>query len=157
MPPPTDDQPRKSGPPKGVRYGGRVAGTKNKATIERELKAAIAIDKARKNPREMATSVIERLMKVAEGATDMHRPPSLDQVEAAAKAGQALALGDWGLCGEWFDRTAYCAKELAKYQSAPIKSVEAPAPPPDQKAARRRFGLRVFEGGRPLTPTSDTE
>lgn len=43
-----DGKPRKkTGPPKGVRPGGRARGTRNKATIEREKAAQLAADRAR--------------------------------------------------------------------------------------------------------------
>jgi hypothetical protein len=43
-----------------------------------------------------------------------------------------------------------CAKELAQYQSPKLKAivVAAPAPEPQKGEPVRRFGLRVFEGGR---------
>lgn len=136
---------------RGFKTGGKIKGSKNKTTIERELKAAGVIDAARKEGRELATSVLERLMKIAEGATGVNRPVT-DKEIAEGKARNPD--GDWGRFGEWFDRTAYCAKELAKYQSPQIRAVDAPAPPPDpqdvDRQSRKRFGLRVFEGGRPV-------
>jgi hypothetical protein len=143
-----------------VRYGGREKGVKNKLTIQREQEAAQRVAAARgPKAKEAALSVLERLMQVAEGATALHRPPGPKEVEAAAASGQSLPKGDWGLFGDWWDRAAYAAKELAKYQAPQIKSVDAPAPPPDpdevDRGSRRRFGLRVFEGGRPLGQTDD--
>ena len=38
---------KKPGPPKGVRYGGKKKGSKNKATLERERKAQLALEQAR--------------------------------------------------------------------------------------------------------------
>lgn len=143
---------KKPGPKKGERPSGRAKGTKNKATIEREINAAQVIDRARKEGRDLAVTVLERLMNVAEGACGLNRPIPAKDLAAGA---QNNPDGDWGRFGEWFDRTAYCAKELAKYQSPPIKAMEAPTPAPDPKdveqRSRKRFGLRVFEGGKPLT------
>ena len=131
--------------------GGRPKGQKNRATIEREINAAQVIDRARKEGRDLAVTVLERLMNVAEGATGLNRPISAKE---AAGGAQPNPDGDWGRFGEWFDRTAYCAKELAKFQSPQIKAMEAPTPPPDpadiEQKSRKRFGLRVFEGGKPL-------
>jgi hypothetical protein len=141
----------------GTRPGaGRPKGAKNKATIERELNVAAVIDRARKEGRELAVDVLERAMKTAEGATAMTKPVTeREKFEAAAKgiALQDNRDGSWELFGQWFDRWTYCADKLSKFQSPVIKAVEAPAPPPDPKqieaGSRRKFGLRVFEGGKP--------
>lgn len=142
---------------KGQRQGGRPKGRKNNATIEREINAAQVIDLARKEGRDLAVTVLERLMNVAEGTCGLNRPKTAAQIKELVAAGQKLEeiyRGDWPLFGEWFDRTAYCAKELAKYQSPQIKSMEAPTPAPNpadvDQRSRKRFGLRVFEGGKPL-------
>jgi hypothetical protein len=131
--------------------GGRPKGQKNRATIEREINAAQVIDRSRKEGRDLAVTVLERLMNVAEGAAGLNRPTAARDLATGAKANPD---GDWNRFGEWFDRTAYCAKELAKFQSPQIKAMEAPTPPPDPDAvdqkSRKRFGLRVFEGGKPL-------
>ena len=156
--------------PGGARPGaGRKTGGKNKATIERELEAAKAAIAKVKHGRELAKDVLERLLHdldrfktIAEGAAGLHKPPSAGELKAAAEKGLIIAKGDWGLFGEWFDRAvgtardaATVAKDLAKYQSPQIRPVDAPAPPPDPKeleaGSKRRFGLRVFEGGKPLT------
>ncbi|MHB8272699.1 hypothetical protein [Bradyrhizobium sp.] len=111
---------------KGQRFGGRPKGAKNKATIEREVNAAQVIDRARKEGRDLAVTVLERLMNVAEGACGLNRPVPAKDLAAGAKENPD---GDWGRFGEWFDRTAYCAKELAKYQSPQLKAIavmEAP-------------------------------
>lgn len=108
----------------------RPKGSKNKATIERELKLAIEIDKARKDGRELAVDVLERMMKLAEGAAGQHKPPSAAEISAGA-----AALGDWDKFGEWFDRIAWCAKELAKYQSPQLRAIAVtmPGQPRDMK------------------------
>jgi hypothetical protein len=164
--------PKKRGPPKGTRIGGRQKGTKNRTTIQRELQAAHEVARAQGIGHEFATAVLERMMgelerfkNIAEGAAGLHRPPSEDELKAAGEAGLQIAKGDWGLFGQWFDRAvtatkevAACAKDLASYQAPKIKAVDAPAPPPDPRdveaKSRRRFGLRVFEGGKPLLPAS---
>lgn len=124
--------------------GGRPKGSKNKATILREMGVAEVIDRARQEGRELPSTALERFMKLAE-ATCMANQPKLD------------AEGNMALFGEWFDRAVYCAKELARYREPPIKAIDAPAPPPDPKdleqRSRRKFGLRVFEGGRSLEPS----
>jgi hypothetical protein len=138
----------------GRREGaGRKKGTKNRATVEREINAAAAIDRARREGRELAVDALERFMKIAEGAAGVNKPTT--QAEMAAGA-QPNPDGDWPRFGEWFDRMVYCAKELAKYQSPQIRAVDLPAPPPDPTKQAEgsvvRFKLRVFEGGRSLNP-----
>jgi len=142
----------------GARPGaGRRHGGKNRATIERELKAVA--ETGNLQGRELAKDVLDRMMKLAEGAAGFHQPPSPSEIQAAQAEGRQIPTGDWDRFGQWFDRIAYCAKELAKYQSPQIKAVDAPAPPPDPKdleqKSRKRFGLRVFEGGKPLLPPSE--
>ena len=137
-------------PKGGARQGaGRKPGGKNKATIEREIVAAQAIDASRQGTVRLGKEVLAKMMDVAEGAAALHRPQP-------PEAGEKVDQAQWNLFGAWFDRTVYCAKELAKYQSPQFRTVEAPAPPPDpnqqQPESRRRFGLRVFEGGKPVTP-----
>lgn len=130
---------------KGRKTGGRKPGSKNKATLEREAKAAI--DQARAARVELAKDSLVRYQGVAEGATGRFRQ-LVETVEGNTAA-------NWKLFGEWFDRMLHCAEAAAKYQSPPIKAVDAPAPPPDPREleanSRKRFGLRVFDGGRALT------
>ena len=168
---------RKPGPAKGTRPAGRKLGTKNKATVARELQAAQQILQAQSKDHESALAVLSRLLadldrfkQLAEGAASYHRPPTAEELAAAQEAEDAIAeqegreartvsAGDWGLFGQWFDRTvstaqaaAVVAKELAKYQAPQIKAVDAPAPPPDIKAEgvmpKKRFTLTIFEGDR---------
>jgi hypothetical protein len=159
----------------GARPGaGRKAGGKNKATIERELKAAVAVAQTREGVRQLAVAILEELLGdlirfrgIAEGAASLHRPPSPGDIEKAAQQGVDLASGDWELFGKWYDRAVSTTKDAAgvaydisKFQSPQVKAVDAPTPPPDPKdldrRSRKRFGLRVFEGGRPLNSSSDT-
>lgn len=99
-------------------------GVPNKATIERQIQAAREIDNARENGVELAKDVLNRLMKIAEGAAGLHRP----QTTATGEIVQNT--GDWPLFGDWFDRTAFVAKELAKYQSPTFKAIAVSLPPP---------------------------
>jgi hypothetical protein len=135
---------------KRKKTGGRIAGSRNKAVIEREINAAQVIDKARKEGRDLAVTVLERLMNLAEGACGLNRPTPQRMILQGEKQNPD---GDWGRFGEWFDRTTYCAKELAKFQSPQIKAMEAPTPPPaivdqDEKVPTKRFTLTIFEGDR---------
>src|ERR1700687_5370250 len=124
---------------KGKKTGGRQKNTPNKATLERQINAAQVIDRARKEGRDLAVTVLERLMNVANEMTLLARPGPKKREKTP----------NWDHFGDWFDRTVYCAKELAKFQSPQIKAMEAPSPPPDpadvDQRSRKRFGLRVFE------------
>lgn len=145
---------RKPGPAKGTRPAGRKLGTKNKATVARELQAAQQILQAQSKDHESALAVLSRLLadldrfkQLAEGAASYHRPPTAEELAAAQEAEDAIAeqegreartvsAGDWGLFGQWFDRTVstaqaavVVAKELAKYQAPQIKAVDAILPP----------------------------
>ena len=135
----------------GARPGaGRKRGGKNKATIEREINAAAVIDRARKEGRELAVDVLERIMKLCEGAAGAFRPTTQRDVAAGNPTNPD---GNEPVFGQWVDRWTYCAKELAKYQSPQVKAIEQPAPPPDVNAPEdkpRLVKLRVFEGGKPV-------
>src|ERR1700677_4747951 len=99
----------------GPRPGqGRPKGSLNKATIEREINAAQVIDRARKEGRDLAVTVLENLMNIALGATGLNRPTPKGQ---EGPNGQVNPNGDWDGFGAWCDRTAYCAKKLANHTS----------------------------------------
>jgi hypothetical protein len=94
---------------------------------------------------------MERLLGVAEGAAGATRPTRQQDINNGATPNLD---GDWGRFHDFLKLTFDIDKELAKYQAPQVKPVDAPAPPPDPKqleaGSRRRFGLRVFEGGKPL-------
>jgi hypothetical protein len=142
----------------GERRGGRAKGTLNKRTTEALLKAAQTIDAAREGRIELGKDVLDRMMKLAEGAASVHRP----WTQADVDAGRAAAVGgDWDRFGLWFDRTVFCAKELAKYQSPTFKAIAVQVtpdvsrdrlPPPsdpkvvnidDPEALQRVYKLRI--------------
>lgn len=153
--------------PKGVRYGGRSKGTKNKATVAREelakaeLAASLKKAKAAGSDSKYAIHEMQKALKIAEDFAGKVQP----NVQRAKGGAVRIIGGDAKLFGEWFDRWHTCLKELAKYQTPQMKAVEAPTPPPDpgelERKNRKRFGLRVFEGGReiraPGAPAEDDE
>jgi hypothetical protein len=138
--------------------GGRPKGLKNRATIEREtlaiqaaLEAARAAEK-RPGGTKLAIQEMQKALALSEGLAGKLRPKLEEGPDGA------LIIKDvqmFRLFGEWFDRWFNIQRELAKYQSPPMRAVEAPTPPPDpadvEQKSRKRFGLRVFEGGKPLT------
>jgi len=88
--------------PKGGRRkgAGRKPGVKNKATIEREIVAALQIDAARRGDKKLAVSELEKAIEIAETATGLDQPRhGID-----AKGKRTVQGGDWRLFGEWFDR-----------------------------------------------------
>lgn len=130
---------------KGKRSGGRTKGTPNKATLEKQINAAQAIDKARREGRDLAVTVLENLMNIALGATGLNRPTPKGQ---EGPNGQINQNGDWDRFGAWFDRTAYCATQLAKYQSPQIKAVDIPTAAPEIAGhIDEDFTINVFDSG----------
>jgi len=139
-------------PKGGTRPGaGRKAGGKNRATIEREILAAQQIDAARRGRRRLAVDEIEKALQIAEKFVSANEPELIKDTK-----GRVVQLkgGHIKLYGQWFDRWTCLLKELAKYQSPQIKAIEAPTPPPDLADSERkiRFRLRIFEGGRVVSP-----
>jgi hypothetical protein len=147
-------------PTKGYRFGGRKKGTPNKATVLREEAAraeiAAALESGRKagkgQPR-IALDDAYRLAAICEGIAGKCQPRDIVRDEAGKIT---IIGGDLEKMGEWIDRLWLITKELLKYQVAPMKAIDMPAPPPDPAAlernSHRRFGLRVFDGGRQITP-----
>lgn len=149
----------------GKKTGGRAKGTPNKATIERELEAARALDKSRALGRPLARDRLDELLDVALGAMQRHQPVTKEMVDRARAAGNANvkeSKGDWDGFGDWWDRAAFAAKALAPYQSATYKAIAVqmapiaePARAPadnvrqiDDSNAVSRVYLRVMKGGK---------
>lgn len=110
-------------PPAPKSKGGRPKGSRSRATIEKEIKLAAAVIDGATKPNAaplLGKDVLERMMRLAEGATALHRPTPKRDVLLGAKENPD---GSWEKFGAWFDRTVTCAKELAKYQSPTFKAV----------------------------------
>jgi len=141
---------------KGQRFGGRAKGVKNKSTILREQKQAAAIAEIIDSGKPLAITVLQKAMEFAEGATAAFRPT----LQADVARGQAVNPdGSVEEFGKWFDRWLKVASELATYQTARIKPMEAPSAAPTQTgAAKKKFTLRVFEGGKAIgAPANDKD
>ena len=111
---------------RGTKTGGRKAGTPNRATVERQEIAARALDNAKADGRPLAKDRLDELLGIALGAMAAHQPITKDMVKKARALGNKTVKdnrGNWGGFGEWWDRAAYAAKELAKYQSPTFKAV----------------------------------
>lgn len=132
----------------GKRPGsGRKRGGKNKATILRETKQAEVIAAMVDSGKPLAITVLQKAMEFAEGAVAAFKPT----LAAELAAGRAPNPdGNVEEFGRWFDRWLKTASELASYQTAKIKAMDAPSPPPPPGQSRKKFTLRVFEGGKQI-------
>jgi nitrogen fixation protein FixH len=139
----------------GERRGGRVKGTKNRTTVERELIAAEVArrqtSRAHEQDRELAVEVMARYMREFEDAAAHFRPVAEEEVAAGEKPNPN---GDWAKFGQWAERVVATARELARYQSPQLRAVMVSQAPPVVET-RKRFTLTVFEGGKPLPPPQD--
>jgi hypothetical protein len=133
---------------------GRKKGGKNKATIVRETKQAEVIAQMIDSGKPLAVTVLQKAMEFAEGAVAAFRPT----LRADAAAGrQPNPDGSVEEFGKWFDRWIKVTSELATYQTAKVKAIDAPTAAPQAGERRKRFTLRVFEGGRPPIRPPDEE
>jgi hypothetical protein len=125
---------------RGTKTGGRKAGTPNRATVERQEMAARALDNAKAEGRPLAKDRLDELLSIALGAMMAHQPITKEMAKKARASGNRTvkeSRGDWSGFGEWWDRAAYAAKELAKYQSPTYKAVSVETP---HQAGSRTFG-----------------
>ena len=132
---------------KGQRFGGRTKGVPNKATILRQTKQAEVIARAIDSGKPLAIEVLQKMMEFAEGATAAFRPTLKADLARGAVQNEDGNVEEFG---KWFDRWYKTASELAAYQTAKIKPMERPTAPPPPGADRKKFTLRVFEGGRQI-------
>jgi hypothetical protein len=153
--------PKRGAQPGHPRYAGRAKGSKNKATIERELLAAdIAkrqMSRAHEQGRELGVEALERYQKLFEGAAAILKPSEEeivsikvidDKTGMGAKAEHLL-----GLFREWLAEARDTAKMLAEFQSPKFRAIAiAPTPQVEEGERKKVFTLTVFEGGRALPP-----
>src|ERR1700722_7246171 len=134
---------------RGTKTGGRKAGTPNRATVERQEIAARALDNAKAGGRPLAKGRLDGLLWIPLGAMAAHQPITKDMVKKALALGNKTVKdnrGNWGGFGEWWDRAAYAAKELAKYQSPTYKAVSVATPQPSAPATFGDFDKAVRLG-----------
>lgn len=149
----------------GARPGaGRPSGP-NKATLERMERvrlleqvaqaAGLAPDAAEK-----VAAVIDR--RKAHAREEMEEAvPILKSIVAhfsqntiaLAQQGATPAKADWDTLKAWFEFYVDLLHKLAPYQSPTFRAIVVAPPPPEHKGEKfTRFGLKVFEGGRSITP-----
>lgn len=138
---------------------GRPVGVKNKSTLAREELAKAQIAEAQAAARlaskttggsKFAIHEMQKALSIAESFASACQP-KLDQGEDGKPK---FTGGDPKAFGEWFDRYFKVLTVLAEYQAPKMRAVDAPTPPPDaseeQRKAKKRFGLKIFEGGRQI-------
>ena len=143
---------------------GRPKGGKNKSTIEREtLAAQRALEQAKAvqpfGGTKLAIQEMQKALVLAEGMAKAYQPI----MERDSEGKITLKGGDHVLFKEWTKIWIGIQSDLAKYQSPPMKAIEAPTPPPDPAAEdaarnappRKRLTLRVFDGGRQVSGPPD--
>ena len=134
---------------RGTKTGGRKAGTPNRTTVERQEIAARALDNAKAEGRPLAKDRLDELLGIAMGAMAAHQPITKDMAKKARALGNKTvseSRGNWGGFGDWWDRAAYAAKELAKYQSPTYKAVSVETPLPSGSSPVRDFDNFVRTG-----------
>jgi hypothetical protein len=134
---------------RGTKTGGRKAGTLNRATVERQEMAARTLDKAKAAGRPLAKDRLDELLEIALGAMTAHQPITRDMVKKARALGNKTvkeSRGNWTDFGEWWDRAAYVAKELAKFQSPTYKAVSVETPRQSGLPPVRDFNTFVRTG-----------
>lgn len=139
---------------KGKKTGGRARGIPNKATILRQTKRAEVIAQMVDSGKPLAVTVLQKAMEFAEGAVAAYRPTMAAEITAGKPQN---ADGSHDEFGKWFDRWFRCIETLTKYQTSPMKAIEAPTPPPDPGTNKKRFTLRVFDGGRVIANKAANE
>jgi hypothetical protein len=134
---------------RGTKTGGRKAGTPNRATVERQEMAARALDNAKAKGRPLAKDRLDELLSIALSAMTARQPITKEMVKKARASGNRTvkeSRGDWGGFGDWWDRAAYAAKELAKFQSPTYKAVSVETPRQSGLPPVRDFGTFVRTG-----------
>jgi hypothetical protein len=136
--------------------GGRQKGTRNRATLEREARAAHAameLAKAVRAPgqREVRVALheMQKALVLVEGVCSKLQPPLPPEgvfYDPTPKEWQRLKAFK-----EWMEFWHTIQSSIAKYQAAPIRAVDAPTPPPSpgemEQQNTKVITLRVFEGG----------
>jgi hypothetical protein len=133
--------------------GGRPTGP-SKATILKQTKRAEVIAAMVDSGKPLAITVAQKAMEFAEGAVAAYRPTMAAELAAGKTKNPDGSHDEFG---RWFDRWMRCVEMLAKYQTPQMKAVEAPMKPPEPGANKKRFTLRVFDGGRVISNKAENE
>lgn len=140
---------------KGKFTGGRIKGkSRNKATVLKETKRAEVIAAMVDSGKPLAVTVAQKAMEFAEGAVATFRPTMKAEIAAGKTPNPDASPEEFG---KWFDRWFRCIEMLAKYQTPQMKAIEAPTAPPLPGTTKKRFTLRVFDGGRVVANKAENE
>lgn len=125
---------------KGQRFGGRAAGTPNKATIEKTLRAEFELTQARDTGKKLAKDVLDEFMMLFAGMAAHHQP---------IPPGQPIPAGrvpDEDKFEKWARLAVETAADLAKYQSPTFRAIAVSMPPPLPVAPEpKTIGGKVLE------------
>lgn len=107
----------------GKRPGaGRPRTKPNRSTVTAAEIAKAEIEQARAEGRVLAKDRLEKYLDVCEGAMSIFRPNQDGTIAPGS-------VQNWDRFAEWMDKSIYCAKELAKYQSAQYRAIAAMSAP----------------------------
>lgn len=116
----------------GKKHGGRIKGTKNKATVERERVAAEIARKtvvdARVTGKKLGKDTLEDFMLVFAGMAAYHQPAPPNAPQNPNENRQMFL--------EEARLAIQCAKDLAQYQSPTFKAIAVTVPAGDQPGAK---------------------
>jgi hypothetical protein len=119
----------------GERRGGRAKGTPNRTTTEAALRAAREVQEAKQSGRKLGKEILSEFANIFR-----------ERAFKARTNEKRFAV--------WARLACDTAARLAPYESPQYARIETPAPPPSigegEPPRVIRFGLRVFEGGRPV-------
>jgi hypothetical protein len=104
----------------GIKTGGRKAGTPNKATVERRLQIARGLEDARNHGRPLAKDRLGELLDLAFEMMTANQPCPARCMGANGGAQNGMDHQEFAA---WFDRAAYVAQALAKYESPQLRAV----------------------------------
>lgn len=122
---------------KGQRFGGRVKGTPNHATVEKALKAQRELEAAKASGKKLAKEVLEDFMHLFAGIATTHQPfpPSRQQNPHYNE----------DLFEKYAKLTVDTAAQAAKYQSPQYRAIMVSPAPQSEVHHRKRFTLTIFE------------
>jgi hypothetical protein len=124
---------------KGQRFGGRLKGVPNKATIERALLAERAIAEAKANAKPLAREVLDQFMQLFAGMAAHHQPMPAGQMAPPDRNPDETKFEKWARLA------VQCAKDLAPYQSPTFRAIVVAPTPESPRGKITRFTLEIFD------------
>ena len=119
----------RKGEKRGYKTGGKVKGSRNKATIEKAVLAeqaiAQAIGDAKTGKKRLAIEVLYEMMMAAAGAATVHQPVTPEMI---ARGVPAKPEATWENFREWVHLASWCAAHLAKYETPMLRAIMVSMP-----------------------------